>query len=148
MDDLPDSGISDAKRVLLEALEALDDAEEEYGEPKRTYCVVCWAHQIKGSTVRGWNATDDPDFVTKALLKDIVEAIEVGSGFSSRVIAAARKHEDWSTLQERPTFTEVQSQGRLASPTDPVRGAVESPSVVEHTTRQLANVYRSPNAPE
>jgi hypothetical protein len=66
----------------------------------------------------------------------------------SRVIAAARRHEDWSAKQERPTFTEVQPQGRFVSQTDPVRGAVESPSVVEHTTRQMANVYRSPNAPE
>lgn len=66
----------------------------------------------------------------------------------SRVIAAARKHEDWSTKQGRPTFTEVQPQGHFVSQTDPVRGAVESPSVVEHTTRQMANVYRSPNAPE
>jgi hypothetical protein len=66
----------------------------------------------------------------------------------SRVITTARKLEGWTAKQERPTLTEVQPQARLVSPTDPIRSAVESPSVVEHTTRQMAGVYKSPAARE
>jgi len=56
----------------------------------------------------------------------------------SRVITVARKLEDWAAKQERPTPREVQPQGRLVAPADPARNAVEPPSVVEHTTRQMA----------
>jgi len=56
----------------------------------------------------------------------------------SRVITVARKLEDWATKQERPTSREVLPQGRLVAPADPARNAVEPPSVVEHTTRQMA----------
>lgn len=56
----------------------------------------------------------------------------------SRVITVARKPEHWVEKQERPTFREVQPQGRLVAPADPARSAVEPPSVVEHTTRQMA----------
>ena len=56
----------------------------------------------------------------------------------SRLITAARKPEHWAEKQERPTFREVQPQGRLVAPADPARSAVEPPSVVEHTTRQMA----------
>jgi len=56
----------------------------------------------------------------------------------SRVITVARKPENWVEKQERPTFREVQPQGRLVAPADPARNAVEPPSVVEHTTRQMA----------
>jgi hypothetical protein len=66
----------------------------------------------------------------------------------SRVITVARKQENWATRQEQPTFTEVQPQGRLVAPTDPIRSAVEPPSVIEHTTRQMAGVYREPAARE
>jgi len=66
----------------------------------------------------------------------------------SRLITVARKQEDWARKQEQSTFTEVQPQGRLASPTDPIRSAVEPPSVIEHTTRQMAGVYREPAARE
>jgi hypothetical protein len=37
---------------------------------------------------------------------------------------------------------------RLAAPTDPVQSVVEPPSVVEHTTRQMANLYERPKAAE
>ena len=60
----------------------------------------------------------------------------------SRVITVARKQEDWARKQEQSTFTEVQPQGRLVTPTDPIRSAVEPPSVIEHTTRQMAGTYR------
>jgi hypothetical protein len=66
----------------------------------------------------------------------------------SRVITVARKQEDWTTKQERPTSGEVQPQGRLVAPTDPARNAVEPSSVVEHTTRQMAGVYKEPAARE
>jgi hypothetical protein len=56
----------------------------------------------------------------------------------SRVITVARKPENWVEKQERPTFREVQPQGRLVAPADLARNAVEPPSVVEHTTRQMA----------
>jgi len=56
----------------------------------------------------------------------------------SRLITVTRKPEHWAEKQERPTFREVQPQGRLVAPADPVRSAVEPPSVVEHTTRQMA----------
>ena len=56
----------------------------------------------------------------------------------SRLITTARKREHWAAKQERPTFREVQPQARLVTPADPIRSVVESPSVVEHTTRQMA----------
>lgn len=66
----------------------------------------------------------------------------------SRVITAARKQTDQAENQERPKFIGVQPQAHLAAPTDPIRSQVESPSVVEHTTRQMSNVYKSPAARE
>src|SRR5262245_2009211 len=66
----------------------------------------------------------------------------------SRVITGARRQDNRAAKQEWPTFMEVQPQAHLASPTDPIRNVVEGPSVVEHTTRQMAGVYRRPNTPE
>jgi hypothetical protein len=66
----------------------------------------------------------------------------------SRVIGVTRKQEDWAAKQQRQSFAEVQPQGRLVAPADPIRSAVEHPSVVEHTTRQMAGVYREPAARE
>ena len=66
----------------------------------------------------------------------------------SRLITVARKQEDWAAKQERLTFREVQPQGRFIAPADPIRNAAEAPSVVEHTTRQMAGVYREPAARE
>lgn len=37
---------------------------------------------------------------------------------------------------------------RLGTPAEPVHSAVEQPSVVEHTTRQMANLYERPKAAE
>ena len=54
----------------------------------------------------------------------------------SRVITVARKH------AEKPAIIEVQPQAPLAAPADPIRQAVEPPSVVEHTTRQMAGKYK------
>ncbi len=67
----------------------------------------------------------------------------------SRVIAGFRKQADQAADQERPPLIGVQPQApHLSSPAVPARSAVESPSVVEHTTRQMAGVYRAPGAPE
>jgi|SRR5215813_3287611 len=66
----------------------------------------------------------------------------------SRVITVFRNQAGQATNQERPTYVEVPPLTNLAAPTDPIRNAVESPSVVEHTTRQMAGVYRAPGAPE
>jgi len=66
----------------------------------------------------------------------------------SRVISVTRKQEEWAAKQQQPTLTEVQPQGRRAAPADPLRNAVEPPSVVEHTTRQMAGVNREPAARE
>jgi hypothetical protein len=66
----------------------------------------------------------------------------------SRLIGVNRKQEDWAANQARPTFTEVQPQGRFIAPADPIRNAVEPPSVVEHTTRQMAGVYGESTARE
>lgn len=73
-----DSSRADARETLLRALDSLDDVAEDFGEAKQTYLVVCWAHQIEGQTVRGWNSSDHPDFVTVALLREIADWIEAG----------------------------------------------------------------------
>jgi hypothetical protein len=66
----------------------------------------------------------------------------------SRVITVFRNQVDQVTNQERPIYVEVPPPANLAAPTDPIRNAVESPSVVEHTTRRMAGVYKAPSAPE
>lgn len=67
----------------------------------------------------------------------------------SRMITAIRNQPDWSTKpQERISFTEVQPQGRYITPVDAVRNAIENPSIVEHTTRQMARTYQNPPAQE
>lgn len=68
--------IDEARTVLLQALESLDEVRDTHGEARQTYLVVCWAHQIEGSTVRGWNATDHPTFAVVGLLREIAEFIE------------------------------------------------------------------------
>ena len=39
------------------------------------------------------------------------------------------------------------SPAQIGAPADPIRQAADRPSIVEHTTRQMANVYREPGAP-
>jgi HEPN domain-containing protein len=68
--------IDEAREVLLRALESLDEVRESHGEARQTYLCVCWAHQIEGSTVRGWNATDHPTFVVTGMLREIADFIE------------------------------------------------------------------------
>lgn len=70
------SSRQDARDTLVRALESLDEVEAEVGEAKRMMLCVCWAYSTDGRTVRGWNATDEPDFVTVALLRTIADWIE------------------------------------------------------------------------
>lgn len=71
---------SDARQTLLRALDHLDEIREEFGEPKNTFLIVAYAHQVDGSTVRGWASTDDPTFVTVGLMREVIDAIENGDG--------------------------------------------------------------------
>jgi hypothetical protein len=68
--------IDEAREVLLRALGALDEVRESHGEARQTYLVVCWAHQIEGRTVRGWNATDHPTFAVAGLLRELAAYME------------------------------------------------------------------------
>jgi hypothetical protein len=63
----------------------------------------------------------------------------------SRLITSARKQTE---QVERTAYFEPQPLARIAAPNDPALNVVERPSVAEHTTRQMASVYRNPNAPE
>ena len=60
----------------------------------------------------------------------------------SRLITASQKSNQ-APAQERIIIREAQAQ-QLGAPTDPIRGAAEPHSVVEHTTRQMAGVYGEP----
>jgi hypothetical protein len=82
-EDLETGAPSDARQTLLRALDHLDEIREEYGDPKNTYLIVAYAHQVDGQTVRGWACTDDPTFVTCALLREVADAIESGTGWDS-----------------------------------------------------------------
>src|SRR5215813_257672 len=66
----------------------------------------------------------------------------------SWAIAGARHQMDRAADRARLTYIEVPQLEEPAAPPDPIRNAVESPSVVEHTTRQMAGVYKSPAAHE
>jgi len=66
----------------------------------------------------------------------------------SRLITLTRKQVDQAANQERPKFVEVQPAqppAHLAAPTDPIGTVAERPSVIEHTTRQMASVHWESN---
>ncbi len=66
----------------------------------------------------------------------------------SRLITLTRKQVDQAANQERPKFVEVQyaqPPAHLATPTDSIGNVAEHPSVIEHTTRQMAGGYRESN---
>jgi len=63
----------------------------------------------------------------------------------SRMITEPRKQADQVANQERPAYVEAPPLAQGVTSTDPIRNIVESPSVVEHTTRQMAGVYREPD---
>jgi hypothetical protein len=62
----------------------------------------------------------------------------------SRLITAHQKPNQ-APAQERIIIREAQAP-QIGLPTDPIRGAAEPHSVVEHTTRQMAGVYSEPKA--
>jgi len=62
----------------------------------------------------------------------------------SRLITAYQKPNQ-APAQERIIIREAQAP-QIGAPTDSIRGAAEPPSVVEHTTRQMAGVYNEPKA--
>jgi len=62
----------------------------------------------------------------------------------SRLITAQQKSNQ-APAQERIIVREAQAP-QIGAPADPVWGAAEPPSVVEHTTRQMADVYNEPKA--
>jgi len=73
--------LSDARQTLLRALDHLDDIEANHGEARRIYLCVTYAHNIDGQTISGWASTDDPTFVTCALLRVVADSIETGTGW-------------------------------------------------------------------
>jgi hypothetical protein len=62
----------------------------------------------------------------------------------SRLITAQQKSNQ-APAQERIIVREAQAP-QVGAPADPVWGASEPHSVVEHTTRQMAGVYNEPEA--
>jgi hypothetical protein len=62
----------------------------------------------------------------------------------SRLITAQQKSNQ-APAQERIIIREAQAP-QIGAPADPVWGASEPPSVVEHTTRQMAGGYNEPKA--
>jgi hypothetical protein len=62
----------------------------------------------------------------------------------SRLITA-QQISNQAPAQERIIIREAQSP-QIGAPADPVWGASEPHSVVEHTTRQMAGVYNEPKA--
>jgi hypothetical protein len=62
----------------------------------------------------------------------------------SRLITASQKPNQ-APAQERIIIREAQAP-QIGAPADPVWGASEPHSVVEHTTRQMAGVYNDPKA--
>ncbi len=59
-------------------------------------------------------------------------------------IVAAWQRTGQNVVIERHYIREV-PQAQIGAPTDQIPRAAERPSVVEHTTRQMANVHREPN---
>jgi hypothetical protein len=60
----------------------------------------------------------------------------------ARLITAGQKSNQ-APAQERIIIREAQAP-QIGATTDPIRGAAEPHSVVEHTTRQMAGVYGEP----
>lgn len=68
-----------ARDVLLESLENMDEVRDELGDPDwdADYLIVCWAGKHgDGQTIRGWNATEHPNFVLTGLLREVAAMIE------------------------------------------------------------------------
>jgi hypothetical protein len=84
--DVTDEGLSDAKQVLLRALESIGEIEDEMGAEVRHVAVVYSVYRKDDDgTINeqgGWNHSDDPDWLIAAMLRkgaDSVEDSTVGS---------------------------------------------------------------------
>ena len=64
----------------------------------------------------------------------------------SRLITAYQRMNQHVVVEKH--FIREVPPAQLGAPTDPISQQVEIPSVVEHTTRQFAKLYREPNAPK
>jgi len=64
----------------------------------------------------------------------------------SRIITASQKA-GRNVIVEKHYIREA-PPAQLSAPTDPIQQTVEPPSVVEHTTRQMASRYRESSAPK
>ena len=78
------SPVSDAKGVLLSALESIEEVEQEMGHAVRHIAVVYSVHgkTDDGSTREqgGWNHSSDPDWLIGALLRRCADSIEDDPG--------------------------------------------------------------------
>ena len=70
------SSRADAREVLVNALDQIDNINERDGEARHVYLVAAYAYQVKGKTTFGWATTDDPSFVTSSLLRVVADNIE------------------------------------------------------------------------
>lgn len=84
MSEVDHGAPSDARQTLLRAMDNLDEIEKDHGEARRVYLCAVYAHQAEGETIRGWASTDDPSFITVALLREVADAIENGLGWDPR----------------------------------------------------------------
>lgn len=67
---------SDPRAVLLNALDTLDRIKDEHGEPVRVYLAVAYCVETDDSHYDGVVRTEDPGWLTLALLNRAYEAIE------------------------------------------------------------------------
>jgi hypothetical protein len=67
---------SEARSVLLSALDQIDNIKERDGEARNVYLVCAYAYQVEGQTTFGWTTTDDPSFVTASLLRTVADNLE------------------------------------------------------------------------
>lgn len=65
-----------ARAVLLNALDTLDAIVEENGEPVRVYLAVCYSVETRSQHFDGVVKTEDPGWITLALLNRAYEAVE------------------------------------------------------------------------
>jgi hypothetical protein len=77
LSDDAENSRTDARQTLLRALDELDSVTHEHGTARRTYICVVFSHQVKGRTISGWTSTDDPPFVTSALLRRVADVIDL-----------------------------------------------------------------------
>lgn len=72
-DPQPPEGLRlhEARATLLRALERLEEAHDELGDPAHLWLVVGFIYDGRSSYVRCWEATDQPPFITRAVLAEL-----------------------------------------------------------------------------